>query len=135
MTERKLSGEGLSAERERLVKALCAIDDGVIVADLTGTVLLVNEAALGFTGCAECEALGKNISEVLRFETDETEETPGRILATVAEEDDTPRVTGQAILISKDSGRKPIAYSVARISGGNADISGVAIVFKDVRAT
>ncbi|MFH1312685.1 MAG: PAS domain S-box protein [Candidatus Eisenbacteria bacterium] len=135
ITERKLSGEGLSAERERLVSTLRAIDDGVIVADLTGTVLLMNEAALGFTGCTERDAFGKDISEVLRFETDVTEETPARILATVAEEVDNPRVTGQAVLISKDSGRKPIAYTVARICERDTDISGVAIIFKDVQAT
>jgi PAS domain S-box-containing protein len=131
MTEHKLSREGLAAERERLIRTLRAIDDGVIVTDLTGTVLLLNEAALSYTGFEESDALGKNIGEVLRFETGHGAATSAAIAAAVARDVDSPKVTGRAVLVSRDSNRRPVAYSAACISDGNDDISGVAIIFKD----
>ena len=131
ITEQKLSREVLAAERERLIRTLRAIDDGVVVTDLAGKVLLLNEAALRFTGLEEGKALGKDIGEILRFETDQGR-SAANVLADLAGDAGSARLTGQAVLVSGDSNRRSIAYSAARICEGTDDVSGIVIIFKDV---
>ncbi len=70
--EKIIAQESLAAEKELLSITLMSIDDGVIVTDTEGIVILFNRAAELITGFVLSEAINKPVTDVLRLNISST---------------------------------------------------------------
>ena len=64
ITDRKLAGEKIAAERERLLVTIRSIGDGVITTDIGGRIILMNRVAEELTGWSSEEAINRPLAEV-----------------------------------------------------------------------
>ena len=83
ITERKRAEEALAAEKERLAVTLWNIGEGVIVADVRGTISLLNRTAEQLTGWTAQEAIGRRLDEVFLVVDERTREPCGNPVALV----------------------------------------------------
>jgi PAS domain S-box-containing protein len=131
ITECKLAQDQLAVEREQMVRTLRSIDDGVIVTDLDGKVVMVNSAAEALTGWTEDDALGRDLAEVFIAGAPQASATTGaadRILEPGRES----ALAERAILVSRGGERRTVAYSSARIRNKENMPSGLVIIFSDI---
>jgi PAS domain S-box-containing protein len=129
--ERLLAEESLAAEKEQLAVTLRSIGDGVITADMEGTVVLVNKVAERLTGWTQEEAAGHDLSNVF-FTVDERTGTPCESpVEKVLHSGTVVGLGNNTMLIAKDGTERIIADSGAPIRDRNSRIVGVVLVFRD----
>lgn len=132
ITERRTAEDALADETERLTVTLRSIGDGVIAADRSGKIVLINAIAEQLTGWTQSEAIGKDLGEVFYIIDDITHlacENPvekALRLGVVTE------LSDHTVLISKTGRELIIADSGAPIRDRNGEITGVVLVFRDV---
>ncbi|MCL6588848.1 MAG: response regulator [Firmicutes bacterium] len=105
------------AQKERLDVTLHSIGDGVIATDISGKIVLFNQAAEKLTGRTLEEALGKPLGEIFHTTTD-----PGKDF------------TDKLVLIAKDGQERNIELNSAPIRDRNNEIIGAVLVFQDITA-
>ncbi len=134
ITERKRAEEALAAEKERLAVTLWNIGEGVIVADIRGTIGLLNRTAEQLTGWTAEEAIGRRIDEVFQAVDERTLEPCGNPVALVLQQGAPRHRSRHKILVSRDGTERPLGETVAPVRDGHGDIIGVVIVFRDLTA-
>jgi len=114
-----------------LAATLGSIGDGVVAADLDGTVTFMNAVAERLTGWGREEALGRPLDDMLRL----LEESTGRpIESPVRQVLAAGVVVGLAsngLLVARDGRRVPIEDSAAPIRDEAGRITGVVVVVRD----
>lgn len=134
ITERKRAEEALAAEKERLSVTLWNIGEGVIVADVRGTIGLMNRTAEQLTGWTAQDAIGRPIDEVFQVVDERTGEPCTNPVAQVLQQGARrPRARYRA-LVSRDGIERPLGETVAPVRDGHGDIIGVVVVFRDLTA-
>ncbi len=130
---RALYEAGLSRRRseERHRATLMSVGDGVIVADASGRVELLNPVAEALTGWRQEEARGKVLEEVFRIVDEESRRETGNPARRVLREDKSAAMTEHPVLIARDGSERPIAESGAPIRGEQGEVVGVVLVFRD----
>jgi PAS domain S-box-containing protein len=133
-----VTGEVLATERlreseARLARILNSIGDAVIVTDGEARVTQMNPVAEELTGWTTEQAEGRPLDEVFAI-VDETSrqrsESPAdkvRRFGTVV------GLSGQTLLIRKDGSEVPIDDSGAPIRDDDGKLTGIVLVFRDVR--
>ncbi|GAB7081056.1 PAS domain S-box protein [Megalodesulfovibrio paquesii] len=109
---------------------LRSIGDGVIVADASGRVELLNHQAEQLTGWADSEARGRPLAEVFHLVPEVQARWVGgngQSEAAVVRE----RLAVQAMLLSKDGSRWPVEQTVAAIRNDAGRVTGSVLVFRD----
>ncbi len=134
ITERKRAEEALAAEKERLAVTLWNIGEGVIVADIRGTIGLLNRTAEQLTGWTAEDAIGRRIDEVFQAVDEQTHESCGNPVALVLQQGSPRHRSRHKILISRDLTERPLGETVAPVRDSHGDIIGVVIVFRDLTA-
>ena len=132
ITVRKLAEKALATEKEQLSVTLRSIGDGVITADTTGKVVLINQAAEDMTGWSQNEAIGTplvNIFLSLDEKTRVQSEDPVRQIMEKSEAENLERTN---ILIDRYGTERIIMLSGAPIRDKDNTIFGVVIVFRDI---
>ncbi len=122
----------LGGEVERLAITLRSIGDGVIAADKSGRVLLLNKAAEDLTGWTQEEAADRLLPEIFHIINETTRERCANPVEKVLE---TGRIVGLAnhtLLVAKDGTERNIADSASAIRDNRGRIIGVVLVFRDV---
>jgi PAS domain S-box-containing protein len=121
----------LRDERKWFANILRCITDGVIVADATGAVKLINSVAEQLTGWKEDEAIDRDLSEI--FQTFELEtHLPAECAVTRLLAEEAPDGTkSRKLLNSRDGTEIQIEESATAITGNSRDMSGVLVVFRE----
>lgn len=126
------SADSLAAEKERLAVTLRSIGDGVIAADRSGKVLLLNRAAERLTGWSAAEAEGRALGEVFNVVDAQSgapcESPVERIVSTGG----MVEVDSNTMLLARDGRRMLIADSGAPIRDKDSAVVGAVLVFRDV---
>jgi two-component system cell cycle sensor histidine kinase/response regulator CckA len=116
-----------------LSTTLRSLDDAVMATDTQGCVTFMNPRAEGLTGWTQAEAIGRQVTEVLRLRHEFTQVLVDDPVARVVQ-------TGVPIelaehnlmLVAKDGTERPIDDSAAPITDNQGQIIGVVLVFRDI---
>ena len=122
----------LTNEEEHLRIVLSSIGEGVIISDLDGKVIFINDTARKITGWTNESAIGMSITEVFditdRYSQQRTSDLIKRILTTGEKIES----SDQIILKTKDGTEQSIAYDAAPIRNNQEHILGIVWVFCDI---
>ncbi len=132
ITKKKLAGQELYYEKERLRITLLAIGDAVITTDQFKKVTLINAVAEGLTGWRAEDALGKDVNTVLNLKNEVTGQKGTNPIEEVLRGCKTVELENHTLIVSKYGEKRAIEDSAAPILGADGDILGVVMVFRDV---
>lgn len=118
------------AEQHRII--LEAIDDGLIMTDVEGNIMLMNPLACRLTGFKRSEAMGKKLEEVLNLVDHRTGNPFPSPAAKAIRDKREYSQNEEAILISREQNRYHIAHGAFPVSGSEGKFAGVVIVFRDI---
>jgi PAS domain S-box-containing protein len=122
----------LYESREWFRMTLASIGDAVIATDSQGRVTLLNPVAATLTGWPEAEALGQDITAVLRIVNESTRAVVENPVARVIREGTVVGLANQTLLIARDGVERPIDDSGAPIHDLQGRLVGVVLVFRDI---
>lgn len=118
--------------RERYLKTLMSINDGVMIVDPMGRIEMLNSTAEEMTGWTAREAIGKHYSQVFILEHEkENGEIPDPIQE-VFEDKTMKELDSLAVLVSRDGRKYHLEDSIAPISDDAGNIDGAIVIFRDV---
>jgi PAS domain S-box-containing protein len=120
-------------QREWCLTCLRSIGDAVIITDARGRVMLMNPVAHELTGWGE-EALGRELAEVFPIINELDRKPAESPVAKVLREGTVAGLANHTTLIAKNGREIPIDDSAAPIRDRRNQISGVMLVFRDIRA-
>lgn len=118
------------AEQHRII--LEAIDDGLIMTDAEGNIMLMNPLACSLTGYKRSEAMGKKLEEILNLVDHRTGDPFPSPAAKAIHDKREYSQNEEAILISKEQNRYHIAHGAFPVGDSNGKFAGVVIVFRDI---
>jgi PAS domain S-box-containing protein len=124
ITERKQTGESLSAEKERLAITLRSIGDGVITTDINYKIITINNAGEKTTGWTQDDAFGKHLEEVFNV----VDELSGKKIPV----SEMKVFSDNAKLITHDGQMIDIAGSCEPIIDNNGRTQGIVLVFQNI---
>ena len=130
--ERRLSEEALFAEMERVEVTLNCLGDAVLSTDGSGRVIYLNKTAETMTGWSRADAAGRPFAEVLQIVDGATRESAADVVGRAIPGDATPNLVTDLILIRRDGSESAIEHSAAPIRDRRGQVTGTAIVFRDV---
>lgn len=125
-----LENELIKAESE-LRTTLYSIGDGVITADNSGKIVMMNPVAEKLTGWKERDAKGKKLEFVFNIVNEYTRKKVVNPVERVLKEGIVVGLANHTILISKDKTERPILDCGAPIKDKTGKITGVVLVFRD----
>lgn len=129
---RKEVEDQLRYERNKYLKTLISIGDGVVVVDKKGNIEMLNLVAQRLTGWTSQEACGKRYQEVFCL----SHEIPGQLIEDpiehVFETGHVQQLGNHAILTSRSGAQYNIEDSAAPIFNEQGELIGVVLVFRDV---
>lgn len=115
--------------------ALNSVTHGVLTVDLDSRIVYMNPAAEHLTGWPLNEAVGQPSSEVFNIVNPVTRATEWQPVRAVLEDDDAYSLLPHSLLLRRDGTELPVEDSVSPIHDTNGQVSGAAIVFRDVGHT
>ena len=127
------SETALFEEKERLRVTLASIGDGVVASDENGAVLYINPVGEKLTGWREDEARGRPIAEIMPLIDEQSRESIEVPVYTCLRQGVVVELSEHAVLARRDGSEIAIADSAAPIHDGSGRITGVVMVFRDVR--
>ncbi|MCB9482351.1 MAG: cache domain-containing protein [Desulfobacteraceae bacterium] len=122
----------LKNNEENLRVTLNSIGDAVIATDIKGNITRINYVAQNLTGWSDEEALGKNISQILKLVYMEKNNPVEISVQEIFKKTSSTLLKNNLILISKDKKEYQISNSGAPIKDDNGKVIGVVFVFRDV---
>jgi PAS domain S-box-containing protein len=121
-------------ESERwLATTLKSIGDAVIATDAQGCIKFMNPIAETLTGWKQREAWGKSFEEVFHIIHEKTRNQAESPVTRVFREGVTVGIGDHILLVAKNGAEVPIDDSAAPIRDGKGNLTGVVVVFRDVR--
>ena len=141
MSKRKSGGETNSGPQpdelrheqwEWLRVMITSIGDAVITTDTNGDVNFLNEVAQSMTGWTQEGALGKPIEAVFKIVNEETRLAAENPATRALRDGVVVGLANHTLLIAKDGTERPIDDSAAPTLDAAGEITGVALVFRDV---
>lgn len=124
--------QSIKISREFLTDTLSGIGDGVIVADLRGTVLYINPSGEKMTGWNKKEAEGKPFGQIFRL----TDYSTGRRLEDpirpVLEQGNTVGLQNRSVLIDRQGRPLFVSASCSPVRNRSHEVSGAVVVFRDI---
>ena len=137
MTIEMANREAADAERAQtqqlLAATLASIGDGVIATNAAGRVTFLNAEAERLTCWKSGAAAGQRLDTVFRILNEETRQPVQNPVEKVLELGKTVGLANHTLLVARDGTEVPIDDSAAPIRTGDGPISGVVLVFRDVR--
>ncbi|MDI9401861.1 MAG: PAS domain-containing protein [Limisphaerales bacterium] len=118
------------AEQHRII--LEAVDDGLMMTDVEGKIILMNRLAAELTGWRRLEVVGKQLEEVLQLEDSSTGKPfPSPVHKVLQDKREYSR-NESAILVSKKGERYHLAHGAFPVGDSDGSFTGVVIVFRDI---
>ncbi|MBP8081962.1 MAG: PAS domain S-box protein [Spirochaetes bacterium] len=119
-------------EKERWLRAVVqGIGEGIISTGFDGKINFMNHVAEDLLQCAAADAEGKNLDDIFKYESKETEQYEAEE-AVVQGDKFKVRING-ASLIRSDSSRLPVDMTISSIVNDKNDFEGSIILFSDIR--
>ena len=125
--------KALFSEKEQLNVTLRSIGDGVIVTNNLGEVIIMNSVAESLTGWKEAEAAGKPLKIIFNIINEKTGKQCENPVKRVIKSLQVVNLEDHTMLISKSASHYIIADSAAPIFDSNESLSGVVMVFRDIK--
>lgn len=122
----------MDTHKELLEKALYSIGDGVILADESGSIQFLNEAAGKITGWSMAEAHGKAIDEVFCLFHSTTETIIPCPIEPVLKNGVKTGLSDQILMITKDGRKRYVSATLTPIRTMEGEIKGIVMVFRDI---
>jgi PAS domain S-box-containing protein len=122
----------LRENRDRLATLLNSMSDAVIATDEEGIITFINPAAEVITGWEKADALGHDVTKILRIVDEVTETSLENPVTKVLREQQVVYLGEFTSLITKDGRRVPIGDSASPIMRRPDQINGVVVVFWDI---
>jgi PAS domain S-box-containing protein len=120
-------------EREQwMSRVLKGIGDGVIVADMHGTVKFLNPVAETLTDWRLDDAREQPLSRVFNIVDESTGLSVEHLFNVVLEQGMICHLEGNILLIAKNGKSLPIADSISPLKDSDGSVTGMVIVFQDI---
>lgn len=132
LRRRKAAEEALEAEKERLTVTLRSIGEGVVAADTSGRIALMNSTAELLTGWSRDEAVGEPVERVYRIVHDRTRIPQPSPVSRVMDSGLPLELSNHTTLIARDGMERLIEETAAPIRDRSGTITGVVVVFRDM---
>jgi hypothetical protein len=123
----------LRQEYEYIATILTAIGDGVIVTDAQSRVRFLNLVAELLTGWQLQEAINRPLLDIFLLLHEQTQQPIDNPVAKVLQTGKTIYLVDPALLVTKDGRHIPIADSAAPLKDEAGNMTGVVVVFRDIR--
>lgn len=131
--ERKRAERELADEMEELDVTLKSIGDGVITADRSGNVRLINSVAESMTGWPADDAIGKPLSEIyLTSDAHSRQRGNGDAKSQAKGAQGHHPSVHQRTIKARDGREHPIADTQAPIQDKDGNLIGTVVVFRDI---
>ena len=118
--------------REKYLKTLMSISDGVMIVDPMGKIEMLNSSAEEMTGWTAREALGKHYSQVFVLEHDNNSGVVPDPIEEAFKDNTMKEFDSHAVLVSRDGRKIHLEDSIAPISDDEGHIDGAIVIFRDV---
>lgn len=118
--------------REKYLKTLMSISDGVMIVDPLGKIEMLNSTAEEMTGWSAREALGKHYSLVFVLEDEKESSVVPDHIAEAFQDNTMKEFDTHVMLVSRDGRKYHLEDSVAPISDEEGHIDGAIVIFRDV---
>jgi diguanylate cyclase (GGDEF)-like protein/PAS domain S-box-containing protein len=132
--ERHAMEEALFVEQEMAQVTLNSIGDGVVSADLAGTITYLNVVAETLAGWSQEEALGRSVGEVFPIVDAVTGEPFRNPMLVQVEQHRFVNLPSNALLVRRDHSTIAVENSTAPIHGRDGHRAGSVMIFRDVTA-
>lgn len=130
-SEKKAAESKLIEEKEKLNVTLRSINDGVIVTDTDGHIILMNMAAEKMTGYPEDKVMGLNVDSILQMVDGKSRNRIYPPVRTAISTQVVQNFSKHTLLIGKNETEYTIDGSASPVTDNNKSI-GVVFVFKDI---
>ena len=132
LRERDRAAVLLNEEKEKLRTTLTSIGDGVVVTDRSGRITMMNPTARAVLGWND-DAIGKPIDDIFVIVNEETRAPVESPVRKVLRDGQVAGLANHTVVIRRDGSETPIDDSGAPIRDRDGIISGVVLVFRDIR--
>jgi len=126
--------EKLSAERERdkINAILHGIGDGVFFIDRKGHVSMFNKAAVGMSGFASTEVVGKRYNHALKFKYDDDKEVYHKFIEETIKSGKTREMPHHVLLEKKNGKFVPVNAIASLLHDEHGKVTGCVVVLRDM---
>ena len=127
------AGVALFESEQRWSTTLASIGDAVIATDINGKITFMNAVAEDLTGWSLSEASKKHVSQVFNIICEDTRLKVDDPVAKVLKKGLVIGLANHTILLRKDGTEIPIDDSGAPIKAKDGKVTGVVLIFRDIR--
>jgi PAS domain S-box-containing protein len=127
MLERKLL-----ESREWFETTLRCLGEAVIATDAGDCVQLINPIAEELTGWSRADAVGRKLTDVFCLKELDPPLSVALFKSKLDKGQSTPELGKDSILVARDGRPIPIDHSAAPIMGGDGNIIGIVMIFRDI---
>ncbi len=131
ITDRKKAEDELFSEKERLSAIIKGINDGMIVTDMNGKILLMNNVAEELTGWKIHEAIGISLNNVYKIASKNRSDEKDDYFSSLINKSDNTNLYNK-ILYAKNGSERVIIDSASIVYDKVNNINGLVLVFKNV---
>jgi diguanylate cyclase (GGDEF)-like protein/PAS domain S-box-containing protein len=124
-----------ATEKEHALVTLAAITDGVMTADRSGRITLINPAAERMAGIAQAEVRGCRFQDVLRFHEEDGAATIIDAIERCLREKQVIPALPHLTLVGRDGHHSSVEGAVAPVCLANGELIGAVLIFHDVTET
>lgn len=132
ISERKQAEKALFDEKELLAVTLRSIGEGVISADIEGSIIFMNKMAESITGWQQNEITGLLIQDVFRIIDTKSENYSENLITKIIEMNGMSKYSGKNILFARDGAKKIILLSAMPVNDRESKIIGIVLAFRDI---
>ena len=133
VTERKRFEQEIAAEKESLAVTLRSIGDGVITTEVSGKIIMINNAGETLTGWSSAEAIGQPLKSVFNVAIDLAAQARSQRSGSRSEAQSILlSLPENATLISRDGVERIIEQVASPIRDSKNEVAGVVLVFRDI---
>jgi PAS domain S-box-containing protein len=118
-------------EQQQLAVTLRSIGDAVVTTDVTGRVVLLNQAAEALTGWRAAEAAGRSLTEVLQLRHRSSVQLLDNVLPEVLRTGELVTSPQETALVSRSGRTRSVSVTAAPIRGSAEAIVGAVLVARD----
>ncbi len=121
----------LAAEQHRLALTLQMVNDGVIVTDAEGKIVVINQATARLTGWSREQVVGRRLDEVFHTHDDTTRTRQLDPVRETLQTGRTVHFADHTLLVAGDGTERPIIHTAAPVRDQENEIVGAVLVFRE----